>query len=401
MRRLRWVVLLLSACTPPCEDQPLAPPERAAAFAVELSDRGSPDRDVGNDAGVPVDEDLSALALYDGDGALAQDRWLDTAAAWDGARGRFDAQSALPGDQKPGGVTFLLQEPPSVITIDPASGAVVRDLALPDGGALIDFIAASGIGLLSRADGLSTIDLERGAVVDTIDLATLVGAGSKPARMALVAEDAPTRVVVGLERPAGETGAVLVVDVATGVASTLELPGLRGCTEISALATAAGEPAQLAALCTGDLDLEPSLRTAAGIALLEAEPDGPVRATQIRNVPSPTPPSEALVGTSDGWIAVLSRGEPDVRPDVLVAMHLERGEQVVLREEPHSYRYGPALGEGAFNPDTRELWWPSVSGGIVRFRLDGEGADAAFVEAESASTPNCQRFPARRVRHLP
>lgn len=400
MRRLSLVILLLSACTPPCEDAPLAAPERAVTFAVEHSDHGSPDREVGYDAGVPAIEALSALALYDADGAIAQDRWLDTRTAWDDARGRFDARSPLPASQTPGGVTFLLQEPASVVTLDPANGAVVRDLALPDGGAPIDFIAASEVGLLARDDGLSTIDLERGVVVDTIDLVALAGAGSKPARMAPLAEETLTRVVVGLERPAGEMGAVLVVELATGVASLVELPGLRGCKEVSALTTPPGTP-QVAALCTGDLDLEPSLRTTAGVALLEAESGGPVRATQIRNVPSPTPPSEALVGASEGWIAVLSRGEPDTRPDVLLAMHLERGERVVLREEQHSYRYGPALGEGAFDPVTRELWWPSVSGGIVRFRLEGEGENATFVEAETVATPSCQPFPARRVRHLP
>lgn len=380
MARFAMVLVLLSGCAPPCEDTPLEPVNAAPAFLVELSDHGSPARP--QDGGPPaLDVPRSALALYAADGTILSDRWLDTSTRWQGARGTFDGLDALPWHQSPDGVTFAIDDPPSLVTIDPTrsavdptDAAVVRNLALPPGGAVTDLAS----NLLARTDGLARIDLASGAIVRSIDLDALAGEGTRPGRIAPLGE---TDLAVGLARRDEESGAVAIVDAATSAVTQLDLPGLRGCTEVSALA---GAPARVAVLCSGD---------PAGLALLEA--DEGVRVATVRSGIIPAQ-AEALVGASEGWVVVLARGTADT-PDVLLAVDLDSGARVTLREERWSARYGPALGEGAFNPSTDELWWPSVEVGIARFRLGPTG----FVALDPIATPTCQRSPTRRIRYLP
>jgi hypothetical protein len=191
---------------------------------------------------------------------------------------------------------------------------------------------------------------------------------------------------VGRARASEASGAIAIVDLATFATSLLEVPGLRTCAAVSAMA---GEPSRVAVLCAGDRETEP--REAAGLALREAG----TSAVTIRSGIDPSP-TEALVAASDGWVAVLARGS-EASPDVLLAVNLATGASRPLREERWSPRYGPALGEGAFDPITRELWWPSVEVGIARFRLEATG----FVALTPLPTPTCQRMPARRIRYLP
>ena len=371
------LLALLPGCPPPCEDAPLMP-VGAPAFIVELSDRGSPDRP--QDGGPPsLDVPRSALALYAADGTILSDRWLDTTTRWQGARGTFDGLDALPWHQEPGRVTFAIDDPPSIVAIEPSTAAVARNLVLPPGGAVTDLASS----LIARTDGLALIDLETGAAVRAIDLDVLAGEGTRPARVAPFASGS---FAVGLARRSEESGAVAIVEAATGAAARLDIAGLRACTEVSALD---GDPPRVAVLCAGD----PSTHEQAGLALLEAGES--VRVATIRSgiVPAPT---EALVGASDGWVAVLARGTAET-PDLLLAVNLDTGAITRLREERWSPRFGPALGEGAFDPITGELWWPSVELGIARFRLEATG----FVAIDPLATPACQRSPARRIRHLP
>lgn len=375
MTRLAMLLVLLSACAPPCEDTPLAPVSAPPAFLVELSEHGSPERP--QDGGPPsLDVPRSALALYAADGSILSDRWLDTTTRWQGARGTFDGLDPLPWHQEPARVTLAIDDPPSLVAINPADASIVRNLALPPGGPITD-VASS---LLARADGLALINLESGATIRPIDLEALAGEGTRPGRVAPFANGT---LAVGLARADEELGAVAIVDgtSATAAPARLDLAGLRGCTEVSALQ---GEPSRVAVLCA---------REPAGLALLEAGES--VRVVTIRAGILPAN-AEALVAASDGWVAVLARGSEET-PDLLVAINLDTGALVRLREERWSPRFGPALGEGAFDPMTRELWWPSVELGVARFRLEPTG----FVAIAPLATPTCQRSPARRIRHLP
>lgn len=150
-------------------------------------------------------------------------------------------------------------------------------------------------------------------------------------------------------------------------------------------------PDRVAVLCAGEREEGSDVRREPGLALLERGDVVRVVAARSGLTPAPT---EALVGMSEGWVAALARGW-ETSSDRLVAIDLDTGESVLLREEPWSRR-GLALGEGAFDPLRRELWWPSIELGIGRFSLDELGRALPPIRQ-----PPCQRASVRRLRHLP
>src|SRR5690606_20052231 len=209
-----FILLLLTGCAPACEDAPLAPASAPPAFVVELTERGSL---VGSADGGALAPPSSALVLYTAEGAIASDRWLDTRTRWEGARGTFDALDALPWHQVPGRVTLALAEPPSLVELAPESGAPPRNIALPFGGAPLDWAmvgdAPGEAAVLSRTDGLGTMQ-PGSETVRAIDLEGLAGEGTLPARVAPF--PGTSLVAVGLERPEELPGAVAIVDAESG-----------------------------------------------------------------------------------------------------------------------------------------------------------------------------------------
>lgn len=412
MLRLSMTIALAIStigCAPPCEDVPLSGLSSTPRFVVQADrttatvttdggfvlpiDGGLPD------AGPPgTTEAYAALPLYASDGTLVHDDWIDTRTRWAGARDTFDSHDLLPWTQPHAQLALLLQDVPSIAGFAITSGDVAYDLVPSLGGAIMrDFAAIDeALGLATLSDGrVLVLDLASQSIQSQIDLRAYAGPDARAYRIAPLA-DGTMRVVVGIAGEAGPDGAVAIVDARTMAVSIVPLRGLRACAEVSALAGGS-----IAALCAGtDPDLD------AGIALLEAS-EATLASSAVRlstSISTVHPPTNALVGMSEGWVAVLSRGDANTVPDALLAVHLASGATQTLATEAWSPRWGAALGEGAFAADIGahgELWWPSVASGILRFRIDGTGADARFVLQPSAALPGCLAMPARRVRALP
>lgn len=412
------LMLLLAGCATPCPSEPLSPLLEPPRFVLELTDFGAPgvaplpppDAIPGLEGEAPATPGAAALpeyaslAVYGRDGELLHERWLDTYSRWEGAADTYDARDGLPWVQAPGRLRVLLREVPSVAGLALASGAVAHDLRVPDGASMeadtfVDLapVGPGGLSLLSHRDGrLSVLDLrEDGAVLRSLDLAGTVGERVRAGRVAPLGDT--VEAVVGLD-VAGR-GLVARVDVASGVVSLLELPGLRTCLEVAPLPSEPGRPARVAVLCLGEPDGVPELPLGAGLALLEASAVSPLALVAGRPLSTLFPgfvPTHALIGLHDGWVAVASRGGPE-RVDALLALDVTSDAGELLWQEAWTEQWGPGLGEGAFDPVSRELVWPSVRSGLLRFR---QGA-ARFETLQAAPTSACFRLAPRRARYLP
>ncbi len=398
-------------CAPPCEDVPLSPLTTTPRFVVEVDyqsasgalDGGGiplPGIDAGTpDAGAPSTLNaFAALPLYAADGALIHDDWIDTRTRWAGAQDTFDSHDRLPWSPPAGELPLLLEDAPSIVAFSIPSGAIAYDVRFSlSGASMRDLVAIDDTrAMLSLSDGrVLVVDRASGSIVSQIDLRAWAGAGASADRLATLG-DGTMRVVVGLTGDID--GAVAVVDASAVVVTVVSIAGLRHCGEVSALADGS-----IAVLCAGSGD---ALASDAGLALLEPTPTAMLAATHViaaSTVSSTHPPTNALVAMSEGWVAAISRGDAST-PDALLAIHLASGGAQTLSIEPWSPRWGPALGEGAFASEIGthgELWWPSVANGVLRFRIEGDGASARIVGLPSVLTPDCLRMPARRVRALP
>ncbi len=415
---LRWIAVasfFVAGCSPPCEDTPLSSLSTAPRFVVEVDRNALATPDAGPvasllaeggllDGGLPESSApttvYAALALYASDGTLLHDDWVDTTTRWPGARDTFDAHDLVPWIQPSGRLMLFLRDTASLVAFTYASGDVAYAPYVPG----LDTVHVTGVLELSgdralvavSGGSLWLIGVNDASMQGQIDLGTQVGA-ARAGRMVPLPNDTSGRVVVGLGGVVGSSGGVAVVDVTNATARLVTVPALHECLEVSALADGS-----IAVLCAGTGDA----MTDAGLALLEADASAQVlttTATQTSASISATyPPTEGLVGMAEGWAAVISRGDASGQRDALLAVHLADGTTRVLEEEYWDVNWGAALGEGAFAPeigDQGELWWPSVRNGMLRYRIQGSGADATFASQPAVALPPClARMPVRRVR---
>jgi hypothetical protein len=195
---------------------------------------------------------------------------------------------------------------------------------------------------------------------------------------------------------------VAIVDVG-GLATRLDVPGLTGCTEVVALAPldAAPSTSRAAVLCAGDASAPPAERTGAGLAVVELDATDPPRVADTRAAASlfaSAAPTRGLVALDGSWVAAVSAGDPTTgRPDVLVAVDLAADAGEILWSEAWTDNLGQALGTGDYAPSTGELWWPSATSGVLRWRQDG----GTFTPLANAAPPTCLGVSPRAVRHVP
>jgi hypothetical protein len=339
--RAAFAVLLLSACTSPCGTDPLTALAGDPSLAIVVTNaNGDPERD--------ILEDYAAVALY-ADGGPLHEHWLDSYAAWAEDSAVFGARSAVLDDPSPGTFAFLADR--RLIVLELRSGALLFDVEV---GAAVGATAMGACHLVLREDGTLVVLDASGAVEREI-----AAAARRP--FAIDALDAQ-RAAVAL----GDGLAIVALD---GAVSTVDLEGRAGCEELAMMES------ELAVLCEGVIALV-ELDTLAVSRTLETSIDS------------------GIVALSEGWIAGIARGE---REDGLVLVHVDGGAERVLHEEAPGL-WGAALGEGAFGAGT--LSWPSVTRGVLRWRLEGDGGAARFTPSASIAPPSCYQLPARAVRAL-
>lgn len=359
----------------------------------------------------------ASFAVYGEEGAALNPHWLDSYTAWESATTVADAATALPRHMRRGELTLMLAGAGRpVVSFDLSSGEVTRNAPTWDrppeiGGQLHDLVELlDGTALASRqrtGDGrggdLVLLDLGRGKVLRSFDLSGLSTGSVWPVELAMLGAE---MAVVGLELPGEpDAGAVATVHVRTGEVRRLDLPTFQRCTSVVRLTSAASAagPDQAAVLCTGDLRVSTIERRGAGLAWLVGDAGavtvGATRSSgELFEHRPPTGPWTGLAGT---WVAVLSRGDPDVgRPDALFVADVSSEAAVLLYEERWTDRFGEGLGSGGFSPGTMELRWPSVSAGLLRWRMTSAGADARFDALPAVPAPGCSNAPARVVRAL-
>lgn len=423
MRRLAWLLLLLPACGAPCPTEPLAPLVDSG-WVLRMNEApdvtppmGTPGRETFVDP--PGLETYAAFAVYDGTGALANERWLDTYTVLEGVPGTVNAATAMPSRLTTGALTVLLADGTRpALTFDPATGGRTLELATYAGAP-----AAAGqlVDLSPLDDGRAVVTRRRGAggvggdvlivdtsadrgVLQTRPLAGLSSGVVEPGSIARLGATAiDPRVVIGLALPDEMgAGAVAVVDPDTGDVMRLDLPGLSWCGAAVSLAPSPEGAGRVGVLCTGDLTRAPEERVGVGLALLEATPDGPVALAAGRPAStlfSGRLPTHGLAGLAGTWVAVVAGGDPALaRPDALFAVDLASDAGTLLVEERWDEVLGQPLGQGDFRGT--ELWWPSARGAVYRFSMTGADASATFTMLDGAPLPSCSRLPPRELRAI-
>lgn len=425
MRRLMWLLMVLPACGAPCPTSPLAP-IADPGWVLRMNEApdvpppmGTPGRETFVDP--PGMATYAAFAIYDGAGAVANERWLDTYTGLAGVPGTVNAASSLPSRLAPGALTVLLADGTRpAVTLELGTGARTLELVTYAGaptaaGQLVDLAPlGDGRALVTRRRGaggaggdLLLVDAatDRG-VLQSFALAALSSGAVEPGAIAPLfdASGVAARAVVGLALPDEPgAGAVAIVDLAGGDVRRLDVAGLAGCGAVVSLAPDPTGVPRAAALCAGDLTVPPEDRAGVGLALLEAAPDLPVAVAAGR--PSSTlfggrVPTHALVALAGAWVAVVAGGDPTLgRPDSLLAVHLTSDAAALLLEEPWTEAFGAPLGQGAFRG--AELWWPSARFAVHRFAMTGDDATASFAPLAGAPLPSCSRLPPRELRALP
>jgi hypothetical protein len=424
------LALPLAGCPTPCPSEPLTSFTEPPRWVARLNDRptapeapppagtGAPIPGTGTVLDPPGVGDYAALAVYGAEGPPLNERWLDSFTTWEGATAPVDAAAWLPRRMTAGRLTLLLSTAGRpVARFDLAGGGVLDELPVwespPDAGGQLSDLAPLGDGTAlasrrrasgARGGDLVLLELDApGRVARTYELSGLSSGAVWPGRIAPL--DAETA-AVGLGLPdEPEAGAVALVNVRTGEARRVEVPGLASCGAVAALAPdpALPDARRVAVLCTGDPMAEPSERRGAGLALLSVTgPAARVEATRpSAELFEARPPTDSLVGLAGAWVAVRSLGDPRAgRPDALMVADLSSGAAARLAEEPWTERWGEGLGHGGFAADAMELRWPSVRGGILRWRMEGDGPDAAFTPLPAVPTPDCSSLPVRVVRPL-
>jgi hypothetical protein len=452
--------LVLAGCGTPCAaPAPLGAVPEAPRWAVRFNDR-PPDpepsmplpgmeEEVRDPLGAGTYATIGLYADPTAGGApvLLHERWMDSTTTWEGATGSIDASTRLPMFGRVGELLFALtsgtRSVVSLALVGPEPGRVILDVptrvgatAGVTGGALYDLApidlpeipgpeqaiasrlrASDGIG-----DDLVLLDLRSGVgeeagVVRAISLSTLASGTVGPAQVVPLPNElgVSDRALVALGLPDEGAGAVAIVSPETGAAFRFDLPGLARCAWAVRLTPLASAPntARVGVACVGDVTLPPNERRGAGLALLTIPPDAGPSVEAIRPLSSlypERPPTGPMVALAGDWVAIVSRGMADgSRPDTLFAFDLSSDAGAPLDEEYWTPGYGEGLGEGAFAPElgeNGELWWPSVSRGIVRIEMfGGTGVDAQFRwlddAARVAPLPGCARSPARVIRRLP
>ena len=383
MRALILAVLvlfttLLGGCQPTCAGAPLAPAAGARAAVLFASDS------------------YRAIALYDASGAPLSDRGLDGTTPWTRQSASLAGGAGLAWGAPAGGLLLTLGDAPSpVVLFDVTSGQLVFDVPL-------DTQAADALAIGSG------VVATRGTELVTIDPPTMRVDRTQAAPV----DDALGRLApLGASRLiAGTEGAGVIVASALGANPTfVPLASFTGCAEVAALEPDPAAPAVLrvAVLCHGGADPDPNLRRlAAGVILLEATEGGaPAPVRQVRSFGNAVP-SSSLVALGGSFVAFRAGGSLELAvPDSIVFVDLATGASEQLATESWSLSWGAPLGGGdAVRASTDggasvELWWPSVSQGVLRWRFDPAGTPLLTALAP-ATPPACVRVPARTVRAI-
>lgn len=403
--------MVLSGCpSTPCTSEPLTPAADARWVARYNEAPPPPEPPLG----IPgIDEvpdppglgTYAALALFDGTGALLNERWLDGFVQWEEASGWVDAAAYLPTQTGPSLTLLLATGSRPVARFDLATGTVdetpVHAVYPSAGGQLIDLAAfPDGTALATRAEddlggGRDLVRVDGFQVQDTLALAALSLGVVEPGRIAALSNETA---VVGLSLPdEPNVGAVAWVD-GSGRVDRIDVPELTNCADVASFRDAD----RVAILCAGDVTAPPRDRMGAGFAILELSPTGPPRFVTTRPASTlfpDSPPTRGLVALEGGWVAAVSGGTPlDGQDDVLYVVDLEATDGgSVLWSEAWTPSLGAALGAGDFLPSTSELWWPSATSGVLRWSKDGR----TFTPLPNAAPPTCLGSPPRVVRALP
>lgn len=410
MRRA-WplLLLLLPACDATfCEADRLATPTGTPRWVVRFHDQLDfeppmeiPGQETFFDP--PGSETYTSYSLYDDTGAVVAERWIDTLTSWESATATPSAADRMPSIAPADELTLLLANGRrSSVSFALTDGEVLTETpgygVPPDvSGQLWDELRVSerlAIATRRRHEGgggdLVLFDPIDRVTLRTLDVSRLSSGRVEPGRIARLDAD---RLVIGLtllDEPS--RGAVALVELSTEAVSRLEVQGLEGCNEVASRDTAG----EVAVLCRGDVLQAPEERAGVGLAVIVTTEEIP--GVELRRVGDATlarwVPTGRLVPLADGWVAVLSRGDPLGRDDALVAIDLDGEGVEVLRQERHDDRFGEGLGGGDFGGG--ELWWPSVFGGVLRWRQEGD----TFTSLEPADVPVCETTPAREIRYL-
>lgn len=409
----------LAACTDTpineCAPARLAPLARTPSYAV-----------------VTGDYTATAIALLDADGALLDEAWIDSGTTDVGLGATLNGDVVLPSAPlRDGALTLIDRFVTDVVTRVPLSDpthpvqAEVRassasrswspnphDVAAHPSGNLVltrfETNTHPDAPALDRGDDVVMLDLTSRAVVSRVDLAPLgvdvagEHIAARPDGLARVG----ARYIAGLARLSTNfmragPGAVALVDVDAGTASSVALDGLSFCGEVRALDAPLAEPAPLAGeadvlvLCQGTTFVPEALRSAsAGLAVVRVPPAGDARvirtwrASEHRDVGSPT----NLVASLDaGRVVFAARGEASSgTTDRLVIVDLASGESRTI----YSSELRFALLGGAYDASRALLLVPEGERGVHRFDV-GDGFDVRPRDFVDASP--CRRLLALQV----
>ncbi len=413
-RRLLALLALLSlpACDASlCPADRLSPVPAGARWIVRANDRPTftpPPEIPGEEtfADPAGTETYAGYALYDEAGALLAPRWLDSLTRWEGATGAVSAADRLASASPAGQVQLLLAEGRRpAVTFTLADGAVESELAPhlapPEAaGQLVDAARAGDRVLATRrrwpggGGDVVLFDVSGARILEVLPLRAPAGGVVEPGRIARL-DDA--RFAIGLdyvEPPA--RGAIAIVDLDTLAVTRVDVPGLTGCLEVAP--TPAGA---VAVLCRGALDAPPGERDA-GLAVLRAEDEVPsVEVRRARDAAlSRRAPVERLVPLVDGWVAARVAGDPATGDgDAVLALDLDSDAAALLTQGFDDGRFGAPIGGGDFGAG--ELWWATVGGGVLRWRVEGSGREVTFTALPPAAPHGCDVTPPRDVRYLP
>jgi len=368
------------------------------------------------------DRTISSIALLEPDGELLRRAFVHSGSATSGLVTALSGDVAIPsrsGD--PRTLTLIDRFRADVVTrIDVASGEVLgqlrteereagegayssnpQDLVIlseheawlsrynpnphagaddPDAGNDLLRIDPSTFERSGERIDLSALDTTAERTNPDSDAREEVRAYARPNRIVRVGMPEARKLVVGLSRisrayDAVGDGAVALVDVDSGEAQALALPGLRNCWQVVAVPD---DASHVVVGCTGPL-ARGSDREHAGVALLALVEDALVIEQLWRAADEPDAAIAVfgIVALGGSAITAIAPGDEDGdQPDRLYRVDLATGAQRELLAADGAW----VLGDGAYNPRAGRLFIPDAStdrddrptAGIHRLDVDAD-----------------------------
>jgi hypothetical protein len=417
---LAALAVALAGCgtDPPCPPGDLAPPPRAPAFAVLLTDY-----------------DSTAVALLDAAGDVITESWIDSGTRASGIAGGLGGDAVLVEGLCPERLAILERFGSDLLTIVSFRDGALAQIDLrgddpraptghspnPQHAIRIDNRHALVARLnpafdprtpaFGRGNDLVVVDLERRTIVDRVELDADVEVPSpldperrvlvyaRPSSLALLERGGVRRVVVGGARRSadftvGGPGALAIVDPdARARSALLTLDGRRNCHTVAPIP---GDSSRAMALCSGNTFAGSDARRAHAAVLRIALADDGSAAIDAEwdaaSEPAAPPPTSGLVPLDATRALVVAdpRGDEGAgKVDRLLLLDLEHGRASVLFEASDAF----ALGTGTYDPVRGLVLLPDAHARAVH-RID-VGTSVRIRDA--VRIPTCRTLPPRQV----